>query len=72
MTALAASAGIRVFNLGEAMRSIIARLHAAARDANARHGMAAMPSHLLDDAGINDSRVRMEAGRRSLAIGLRW
>ncbi len=72
MTALVAAAGVQVFNVGEAMRSVIARLHAAARDANVRQGMAAMPSHLLDDAGITDPRVRAEAWRRSLVIGPRW
>ncbi len=60
-----------MFNVGEAMRSAIARLHAAARDANARHGMAAMPFHLLDDAGITDPRVRMQANHRSLILGPR-
>ncbi len=62
MTALVASRRVRVFNAGEAMRSVIARLHAAALEANARHGMAAMPSHLLDDAGITDPRVRARGG----------
>ena len=62
MAALVAIRGVRVFNVGGAVRSVIARLHAAAQEANARHGMAAMPSHLLDDAGITDPRVRVETG----------
>ena len=65
MTAITVPPGRRVLGAGASLLSVIARLYAATHTAQARQGVLAMPEHLLDDAGINDQRVRTAIARRT-------